>query len=86
MASWHAVTTVRRKRRAGEITTPTYLSLRQVAVSLGVHYDTVRRWIYAGTLQAEPLGAGPRPRLRVSLDALNTFLQRTSRWAGKVTP
>lgn len=47
------------------------LTLRQAAIYLGVHDNTIRRWIKMGTLPALRVGAGGHFRVKPSdLDAL----------------
>jgi len=49
-----------------------YLSIDEVAEHVGVHRDTVIRWIEAGTLQAYKLG----PRLyRIDICDLDAFIR-----------
>jgi excisionase family DNA binding protein len=59
----------------------TFLTLEQVAQSLGVSIKKVRCWIAAGELAATNMSASPtapRRTYRVSLDALATFVAARS--------
>ena len=55
--------------------TDEYLSVAEVAASLGVSAESIRRWIAAGQLVATKLGdSGPSP-LRISRNELDRFIQ-----------
>ncbi len=51
-----------------------WLTVRDVAESLKVHEETVRRWIRRGDLVALDLG-GPRAGYRVRPSDLNAFIE-----------
>lgn len=49
----------------------TLLTLREAGIYLGVHDETIRRWIKAGRLDAKRVGVGQHYRVRrEDLDAL----------------
>lgn len=52
------------------------LRVGDAARELGVHPNTVRRWVSAGELDVIRLGAGPKPAIRIAPDDLAAFLQR----------
>lgn len=51
-----------------------WLTVRDVAESLKVHEETVRRWIRRGDLVALDLG-GPRAGYRVRMSDLDNFIE-----------
>ena len=59
-----------------------YMTTREIAAELGVHAETVRRWIRAGLLAGIPFGhAG----YRVAASDFQNFLVR-KQYAGMTTP
>lgn len=64
----------------------TVFSVPDVASVLGVNREKIRAWIRAGLLKAINVSAGPRPRWRISQQALDEFLEsRTSKPAARAT-
>jgi excisionase family DNA binding protein len=61
-------------RRFGSMETERWLSVQDVVERLGVHEQTVRRWIKTGELPAYALG--DRAGYRVAPDDLQGFLDR----------
>ena len=57
---------------------PDYLTVDQVAATLQVAPQAVRRWIHAGELLAYRLG-GQRMGYRIARDDLTAFMQRHQR-------
>lgn len=53
-------------------------SVPSVAAALGTNVNKIRTFIHSGQLKAINLSSGPRPRWRITADALNEFLELRS--------
>lgn len=53
---------------------PQLLTLKEVGARLGISHDSVQRLVVAGGLPVVDVGAGSRPRLRVSESALAAWI------------
>lgn len=53
-------------------------SVPSVAAALGTNVNKVRSFIHNGQLKAINLSSGPRPRWRITADALDAFLELRS--------
>ena len=53
--------------------------LAELETLLSASRKTIKRWIYAGKLDAEKLGAGPNAPWRVSASAIRRFREQHGR-------
>jgi len=50
-------------------------TVQQIAEKLDVKENTVYKWIRDGKLKVNRLGTGPRARVRITQEQLDSFLQ-----------
>jgi excisionase family DNA binding protein len=55
-----------------------WLTVGEVAFFLGVHAETVRRWVRSGKMESRKLGSTSRAQYRISEESLHNFIEQGS--------